>query len=146
MSFWSRLTALFDPAGAPRASAEATFPCAICGEQAGAVAFVPKGVSHPQTAPMGPATNRIAVEGVTGALSQVISRHPRRVASAVEAADARALWQIDPLWAPFYCPDCGCSYCSQHWSTEVVFADDYPGWYEHTTGRCPEGHTRLLDD
>jgi hypothetical protein len=28
----------------------------------------------------------------------------------------------------------------------VTYADDYPGWYEDTRGRCPEGHVRVMDD
>ncbi len=39
--------------------------------------------------------------------------------------------------ASFYCPDCGASYCKDHWQQQVEFDD---GFYDCTYGTCPQGH------
>src|SRR5438132_1461846 len=36
--------------------------------------------------------------------------------AALRAGDARALYALDPLWAPFYCPECAGCYCAAHWT------------------------------
>ncbi|MBX3016031.1 MAG: hypothetical protein KF832_31205 [Caldilineaceae bacterium] len=68
------------------------------------------------------------------------------LALAVAAADAAALYKIDFLWVPFYCPTCQQVYCYTHWTLETTADDDFPGWYDCTYGTCPQGHRRLIDD
>jgi hypothetical protein len=61
---------------------------------------------------------------------------------------------VDPLklraieWdlAVFCCRGCDVNYCRSCWTTWVEFADDYPGFYDSTRGRCPRGHEQMLDD
>ncbi len=45
-----------------------------------------------------------------------------------------------------YCPECSCIYCREHYHIQTVMADDYPGFYDCTTGLCPNGHKRIIDD
>jgi len=138
MSLWSRLSDFVAGADDPRRVAEAAFPCDACSQTAATVTVIPRGVPHPLAADRSLGEAWVIVEGFSGTLSEVAFGGARRVAEAVRGADAQALWQIDALWAPFYCP--------AHWTSEVVYADNYPGWYEHTIGHCPHGHRRTLDD
>lgn len=41
---------------------------------------------------------------------------------------------------------CGQAYSREHNSPRVIYADDYPGWYESTEGTCPLGHKCTIDD
>jgi hypothetical protein len=66
--------------------------------------------------------------------------------AALRAGDEDALYSINPEYAPFLCRQCAKSYCRSCWTVWVTYADDYPGWYEDTRGRCPEGHVRVMDD
>lgn len=120
--------------------------CETCGESAAVVVYVPAGETHPLAASLSLDRPRIVVEGFLGCLTESVTHRARPLADALSASNTRGLWRVDPLWAPFYCPECDVSYCRDHWTTEVVFADDAPGWYEHTNGRCPKGHVRMLDD
>lgn len=144
MSLWSRLSNALSRA--PREAAESVFSCEVCGAVAATVAYVPPGETHPQAGPVLAETPVITVDGFLGSLSERVAGRARPLVDVLTATDARGLWRLDALWAPFYCPDCDVTYCQAHWATEVVFADDHPGWYEHTNGRCPKGHTRILDD
>ena len=66
--------------------------------------------------------------------------------SALRASDADGLYALDREFAPFLCRECAMSYCKDCWVTWQQFADDFPGWYEDTKGRCPKGHVRIMDD
>jgi hypothetical protein len=48
--------------------------------------------------------------------------------------------------ASFLCVACGAVYCEAHWSPEIRFDPDDPGWYDETVGTCPAGHRQQLDD
>jgi predicted RNA-binding Zn-ribbon protein involved in translation (DUF1610 family) len=145
MSLWSRILDLV-PTAATREPAQAVFHCDECGAVAATIRCLPRGLPHPITGRPSE-ESRLVVDGFEGQLVAMIPRGAKRgIWSAVQKADPRAIWRIHDLWAPFYCPECGKSYCQQHWTMSVKFADDYPGWYEETSGRCPNGHTRLLDD
>ena len=48
--------------------------------------------------------------------------------------------------APWWCPDCGATYCGEHWETWDVFDPDEPAFHDGIRGRCPQGHERLLED
>ncbi len=94
---------------------------------------------------------QVVVTGFLGNTWLLASNARRPVTSkgldrAVEAADASALYDVDPEFVPAWCPPCAGSYCQAHWRLEVAGADDHPGWYEATYGTCPEGHRRKLDD
>jgi hypothetical protein len=130
----------------PREVVSSSIPCHLCSAPAATLHYIPRGLAHPSADLVPQSSDRLVVDGFLGTLTAVISRKSARVCSAVGEADPKALWEIDDLWAPFFCPECRRSYCQAHWTTEVVFADDHPAFYEHTSGRCPNGHRRLLDD
>ena len=94
----------------------------------------------------------LELDGFLGTVRQVISIQSRDrliEALAMEEADAcRALYALDALWAPWYCPECDATYCRQHWVIQLTFEDDegFPGWYDCAHGTCPRGHRRLIDD
>ena len=69
-----------------------------------------------------------------------------RAAIYTESGAAAALFAVDPELVPCYCPDCGFSYCGDHWETWLAYDDDIPHWIDSIRGRCPEGHERMLED
>jgi len=69
-----------------------------------------------------------------------------RVRELLRQGDIQSLYRIDAEYAPFYCPRCDAVYCGACWRQSVVFADDYPGWFEESRGECPAGHERRLID
>jgi hypothetical protein len=148
MSLWTRLIDLLKVGNteAPREALSTTFPCAACDGVAATVHYLPKGEMHPHSGFPSKGNDRLMVQGFLGQLEEVIPKGSMKVWTAVQQADPAALWKIHPLWAPFYCSDCGKSYCQAHWTTQTHFDDDYRGWYDYTSGRCPEGHERILDD
>ena len=93
--------------------------------------------------------SRLVIDGPFGVIHGLIAQfEPRvdRLAAALRAADAEALMAIDADYAPFWCPTCAVAYCRDHLETWIVFDDEMPGWYDHTMGRCPAGHERMIDD
>jgi hypothetical protein len=81
----------------------------------------------------------------TSVLSRGLSRSDAQaLRAALDALDALALYRLDRELAPFYCPECAVSYCDRHWERWNVFDDD--GWHVSIRGRCPNGHTRTLED
>ena len=131
----------------------AQFPCAVCGNVAARVTFVPPFAvdpafdPEPSGAPPGVGSvaedrPRLSIQGgpVPGTRSPC---DPDDVRPALRSTDAGALYAIDPEFAPFWCPECGEAYCGTHWATEVSF--DGP-FYDATYGTCPQGHERKLDD
>ncbi len=125
---------------------EAEFRCGLCDGIAAVVQFVPKGLTFQPGGYLSIDSERIRIAGFRGDLEAVISKDTDSVILALKNSDACALWQIEPLWAPFYCEVCGKSYCESHWTAWDTFAEDLPGWYEDTHGVCPRGHKRLLED
>lgn len=92
-------------------------------------------------------SQQLVQEGFTGVSTETISvEAARRLAQVIAAKDAKALFYLDVLWAPFYCPTCDRVYCRDHWLMIPQFDDDFPGWYDCTYGTCPHGHRRLVDD
>jgi hypothetical protein len=128
-----------------RAIAKTVFRCAECGETAAFVGLVLRdSVSgHPSGADGG----LITESGFFGNWEQVVLKAGLpAVAEAIAGEDARALHEIEPLWAPFYCPECGRCYCIKHWDMNVVFDSEWTSWYDYTEGICPRGHKRMIDD
>lgn len=112
---------------------EAQFHCAVCNEIAALLQLTPDN-RFIQAGFMGHIT-----EGVSGVravlLEQTLQQH-----------NPQKIYELDSLWAPFYCPTCRAVYCYQHWHMEIQFDDDFPGWYDCTYGTCPAGHRRMVDD
>lgn len=121
----------FDAAAAADAGvARARTTCAICGLTATVLDLDAEGLRR---------------ESFTGTLAQPLPRGPGpALRAAVAAGDARALHAVDPELVPCFCPECGQSYCGEHWTTRDVFDDD--GFHDAIRGTCPEGHERLLED
>lgn len=113
-----------------------TFACAVCGQPAATVELqvTNNSATLMQTGFMGHITESLSQEAIP-AIHQAISQ-----------ASGRLLYDLNLLWAPFYCPDCEQVYCRQHWLIIPQFDDDFPGWYDCAYGTCPQGHRRLVDD
>ncbi len=113
----------------------ATFYCAACGKPAGSVSVVPS--------PSMPG-NRLVITGfMEHTIEATYGPTFSEALPALAAGDARALYDLDESWAPFYCPTCDRSYCGDHWHQQVEFDD---GFYDCTYGTCPQGHRRMVDD
>ncbi len=129
-----------------RAAARAVFRCAQCGEAVASVALVLDDEPAPGH-PRPEAGGTIAESGFFGDWEQaVLGAGLQPVAEALIREDAAALHEVDPLWAPFYCPECRACYCRRHWTMRVVFDDEWTSWYDYTEGTCPRGHARVVDD
>lgn len=118
--------------------AKAVFRCQVCISVAATVEL--------KAAPDN-SKGMLIIEGFLGNSTETIKgRTIQLVHQALSAHDARLLYSIDRLWAPFYCPQCERVYCVKHWIIVPVFDDDFPGWYDSSYGTCPKGHRRLVDD
>lgn len=42
-----------------------------------------------------------------------------------------------------YCPECDKIYCRKHYHVTEEWDE---GFYDYSTGICPEGHKRIIDD
>ncbi len=111
----------------------AVFYCSACGQEAATIELTTLG-QMVQAGFLSHWTETIATDKIP-ALRQ-----------ALQAGKARAVHDIDRLWAPFYCPECEQVYCYNHWQVSVVFDSDFAGWYDCTYGICPQGHRRMIDD
>ena len=131
-----------------QAIARHTFRCARCGKVASSVALIVEKL--PTDGPRGAGSGSgglIAETGFFGEWWQAVARGALApVADALRTGSASALYDIEPLWAPFYCPDCRLSYCDEHWDIRLEFDEDWPDWYDCAMGTCPSGHTRMVDD
>lgn len=117
------------------APAHAEVRCALCGALAATLDLSVDGV-YEHVHYMGDITERVPMAECDA------------LAAAIRAADIAALYRLNPLWAPFYCPECDRVYCRDHWRVELSFEDEpgLPGWYDCAHGSCPAGHRRLIDD
>jgi hypothetical protein len=133
---------------------EARFACAVCREPAGRIRLLPAGESlaDRSTADLDALSDldqtmrpadwaAIVVESFCGADHLPVA--PERViavSDAVGRSDASALQAIAFSYAPFHCPDCAASYCSDHWSARRFDDGDITG----IEGNCPQGHFHVL--
>jgi hypothetical protein len=101
--------------------------CSVCGEEAGSL-LVEDGL--------------LVRDSFTSRLTQGASE---RVLELVRDRDVAGLYAYDRELTPFWCPDCGRSYCGNHWRTNNVFDDETSG-LDCIRGTCPEGHERMLED
>jgi hypothetical protein len=116
---------------APDEQAELQVVCSECGHKAGSLRLddgevVRDSFTSVMTQPVGEA----AFETLRGLLGR---------------GDVAGLFAWDPELTPFWCPDCGLSYCGRHWQTTNVF-DDETGGLDCIRGTCPHGHSRMLED
>lgn len=119
---------------------KASFPCSLCSKTAGIVEILPP--EHPQSLSRGNGTIRIS--GFIGEERSVLSKSTEAaVQRCLASVDARALYTLERLWAPFYCPACSRTYCITHWTVVPEYDEDF---FDHSHGYCPEGHRRLIED
>jgi|SRR5215510_11745578 len=127
-------------AGSAAPLAKATFDCALCNGLAGTIELLPP--RHPEGLSKDEAT--IFLRDFIGTEKVVVTPEGRpRVEAALIQADAAALFQVERLWAPFYCPACACVYCRKHW---VIVPEYDDGFFDCSYGTCPKGHRRLTED
>ncbi len=114
-----------------------TFPCSICGKPAVEVTLYSGTVGAPQ----------ISICSFMGDTTGYLNTtQAGEVWRALVKGQARALFSLDPLWIPSYCPECDRNYCKDHWRIEMQFDEDFPGFYDCSYGYCPQDHRRLIDD
>lgn len=119
----------------PVAVARATFSCSLCAHTAGAVELVEEDAPG--------AGLEILVTGFGGHQTLAVeSTIGSAAVAALALGEAKALFDLAPLAAPFYCPDCARVFCSHHWVSLPLLDDHALGG---TYATCPEGHTRLID-
>jgi len=122
------------------AGESASFYCALCNNVAGTVALLPP--NHPDG--LSKETATIFLKDFIGTEKVVVAlKGSQAVKAALERADAAALYQVEHLWAPFYCPTCACVYCRKHW---VIVPEYDEGYFDCSYGTCPKGHRRMAED
>lgn len=127
----------------------ASFRCAECGVMAAVVKVVRKGGDTG----IGPPPGREASDRDAIVVDCFLGTHAMsadaETADAIQAIlgtdtpDPSALRQAGWEIAPFWCPDCGLSYCTADWRPFPVFDD---GFYDRTIGICPNSHRHTIDD
>ena len=73
--------------------------------------------------------------------------HSAETVSLFEAlwrGDYAAADRIDPDFVGFHCGDCKKIYCKNCWDIGPLQFDE--GFYDYTSGTCPEGHEQTVDD
>jgi hypothetical protein len=124
---------------------EAEFRCSVCSEIAATLALLPRDARHPDALKPGVAT--LVTDGFMGKTrEQVGAEQEESLRAALERSDASKLYELNRLWAPFYCAQCRRSYCIPHWQVETKYDDEFPGFYDCSYGTCPQGHRRMIDD
>lgn len=119
--------------------AHAVFHCSRCQKIAATVTLLsperPESLSKSYT---------ISIRDFIGHERMVMSPSSAAELGAIlKQADPAALYQMERLWAPFYCPTCSRNYCVDHWTVVPVYDE---GFFDHSYGYCPEGHRRLIED
>lgn len=109
--------------------ADHTFVCRACSKSAGKVQVRP---------------GEILIWGPLSLGAAINAGDEERLLAAVAAGDARALYAVNPEFAPFFCPRCNSCYCADHWEQQDDFEED--GWFDCVRGTCPRGHKRMLQD
>ena len=125
----------FDDLAASPPLAGARFTCARHGTEAGVVRLL-GGYARGWMA---------AVDSFAG-LQRVRIHEPTAEAlrEAVETAYLREIHALNAEWAPFFCPECGASYCGECWRWWEVVDPDRPSLVLEVRGVCPAGHERML--
>jgi len=119
---------------------KAAFPCSLCSNTAGTVEILPAG--DPQG--LSKESGTICISGFIGEERIVLSKSAEAALQrCLAAADALALFTLERLWAPFYCPSCTRVYCIKHWTVVPEYDQEF---FDHSHGYCPEGHRRLIED
>jgi hypothetical protein len=136
---WATFLMASDPISSAPVS-RASFPCSLCNNIAGIVEILPPG--HPQS--LSKENGTIRISGFIGEERIVLSKSAEvALQRCLAAADALSLFNVERLWAPFYCPSCARVYCIKHWTVVPEYDEDF---FDHSHGYCPKGHRRLIED
>jgi len=120
--------------------ASAAFHCALCNDLAGTVELLPAG--HAEG--LGKDKTTIFLKDFIGTEKVLVSpAEIPKVQAALDQGDAAALYAVEKLWAPFYCPACACVYCRKHWTIAPQYDE---GYFDCSYGFCPRGHRRMTED
>lgn len=113
---------------------EATFRCQQCDTPAGVV------VAYWTTIAGAKRPGGIHVfSTVVGLTEPIAVDRSIPLEAALRAADAKALFAIDPRYAPFFCNECAAAYCGEHWTIGATFDR---GQFTGTHAVCPRRHVR----
>ena len=67
-----------------------------------------------------------------------------RLLEVIRSGDFACARGADADFVAFHCRECGRSYCEPCWRIGPPEFDD--GFYDFTSGTCPEGHEQTVDD
>lgn len=113
-----------------------TFNCHECGAPAGTV-----------TLSLIPDVRSFRISGFFNEISGGMPKeHYNPFLDALKNKNATNLYLMSTDYAPFYCSSCYKCYCLNHWHYQVQFDIDEPIYYDSTTGTCPKGHRKMIDD
>jgi hypothetical protein len=119
--------------------AQASFPCSLCPKIAASLELLRP--EHPQALSK---TATLYAKGFLGEIRNLLSQEQAQpVQAALEQTDALALYQVDHLFAPFYCAACARVYCRDHWKIDEIWDGQF---YDFSYGYCPEKHKKMIDD
>lgn len=133
-------------------SASATYLCGACGNVAATVTLLAPGEREHTPGLLGvprvsgtyhPGDAELLIDGGPVSMSR-IPVPMEEVAIALETGAAATLFAVNWEYAPFWCPECGASYCREHyvrhdeWDAPFVCVDVY--------AVCTKGHERLVMD
>ena len=68
----------------------------------------------------------------------------RRLLELIHAADFPRARDGNSDFVAFHCRECNRSYCERCWRIGPPEFDE--GFYDYTSGTCPEGHEQIVDD
>jgi hypothetical protein len=134
-------------------SVRAAIPCGFpgCGQSAAMVELIPKGVAYAEG--QKDVLNQFDLSGqgifrLSDFLLYVnysidVFEYEAVVDAVRGAGDdaAAVLYGLNKEYAPFFCAQCGYSYCGKHWKLKPSF--DYG--FDYYSGHCPVGHRKLID-
>ena len=68
----------------------------------------------------------------------------RRILDMIRAGDLASARGADADFVAFHCRKCSRTYCERCWRIGPMQFDE--GFYDCTSGTCPEGHEQTIDD
>ena len=91
----------------PSPSHLVTFYCAVCGDAAATLSLSPEPPQHPA----------LSISGFMGHSTEYLNETSfRALQTALQHQDSAAIYRLNSLWLPCYCPECQTHYCRQHWT------------------------------